>query len=38
MFIDCTECGCHVWANATDRTFACMNLTEAVYCDACSND
>lgn len=35
MFIDCTECGKHVFAHVSDKTLACMDLTEAVYCDEC---
>lgn len=38
MFIDCTECGTHVFANITDKTIAYLGLTEAVYCDACGED
>lgn len=35
MFIDCTECGKHVFAHVSDKTLACLDLTEAVYCDEC---
>jgi len=35
MFIDCTECGKHVFAHVSDKTLAYMDLTEAVYCDEC---
>lgn len=35
MFLDCTECGKHVFAHVSDKTLACMDLTEAVYCDEC---
>lgn len=38
MYIDCTECGAHVYAHISDRALASMDLTEAVYCDSCSND
>lgn len=38
MYIDCTECGAHVYAHISDRALACMDLTEAVYCDSCSNN
>lgn len=38
MFIDCTECGAHVFANVTDKSIKYLGLTEAVYCDACLND
>lgn len=33
MFIDCTECGITVWANATDKSIKYLGLNEAVYCD-----
>lgn len=36
MFIDCTECGTHVIANATDRTLHLLDLSEPVLCDACA--
>lgn len=35
MFIDCTECGKHVFAHVSDKTLAGMDLTEAVLCDEC---
>ena len=38
MFIDCTECGKHVFAHVSDKTLACMDLTEAVLCDECAED
>lgn len=38
MFVDCTECGAHVFTNITDKAIAYLGLTEAVYCDACLND
>lgn len=38
MFIDCTECGAHVYAHISDRALACMDLTEAVLCDECMED
>lgn len=38
MFIDCTECGAHVFAGATDKSIAYLGLTEAVYCDNCMDD
>lgn len=38
MYIDCTECGAHVFSHATDKTIQYLGLNEAVYCDACLND
>lgn len=38
MSIFCTECGCTVWTNMTDKNIKYLGLTEAVYCDACAND
>lgn len=38
MSIFCTECGCTVWTNMTDKSIKYLGLTEAVYCDACAND
>lgn len=38
MFIDCTECGKHVFAHVFDKTLACMDLTEAVLCDECASE
>lgn len=38
MFIDCTECGKHVFAHVSDKALACMDLTEAVLCDECMED
>lgn len=38
MFIDCTECGKHVYANVSDKTLACMDQTSAVYCDECASE
>ena len=38
MFIDCTECGKHVFAHVSDKTLAYMDLTEAVLCDECAED
>lgn len=38
MFIDCTECGKHVFAHVSDKTLACLDLTEAVLCDECASE
>lgn len=38
MFIDCTECGKHVFAHVSDKTLACMDLTSAVLCDECASE
>ena len=38
MDICCTECGYPVWTNMTDKSIKYLGLTEAVYCDSCSND
>lgn len=38
MFIDCTECGAHVYAHATEKTIAYLGLNEAVYCEDCLRD
>lgn len=38
MFTDCTECGKHVFAHVSDKTLACMDLSEAVYCDECASE